>query len=394
MRTRLIATLLTLLCSRFAAAAFPTFKAQELSEKVTVGYAVLLIDINGDKKPDIVVADSKRVIWFENPDWKMHTILEGQTLPDNVALAPLERDGKILLFLAAGWKGYNTHDTSTLQWLEPGSDVAEPWTMHPIPFDQVALHRIHLAMVDGKPLLITAPLLGRGASAKANWLEANPKLFAYDIPANPAKGPWNPKLVTDAFPVTHNFTPVDLDGDGKTGILLASYDGLSLLRPESDGGWKATKIGAGEQGNPNASRGSSEAKLGHTAPGERFIATIEPWHGNEVVVYSPPSNGDSLWTRKVIDSTLKEGHGVWLANLSGTGDDIITCARGGKPGEGRGVFVFTAGADGNWTKHVIDDQDMAGEDLAAADLNGDGKIDIVAVGRATHNVRIYWNQGN
>jgi hypothetical protein len=32
------------------------------------------------------------------------------------------------------------------------------------------------------------------------------------------------------------------------------------------------------------------------------------------------------------------------------------------------------------------------EDLAAADLDNDGRPDIVAVGRATHNVRIYWNR--
>jgi hypothetical protein len=56
------------------------------------------------------------------------------------------------------------------------------------------------------------------------------------------------------------------------------------------------------------------------------------------------------------------------------------------------VFVYTPNDDGGWQKHVIDDKDMAAEDLAAADLNGDGRIDIVAVGRATHNVRIYWNQ--
>lgn len=29
----------------------------------------------------------------------------------------------------------------------------------------------------------------------------------------------------------------------------------------------------------------------------------------------------------------------------------------------------------------------------AADLNGDGRIDLVAGGRETHNVRIYWNRG-
>lgn len=36
---------------------------------------------------------------------------------------------------------------------------------------------------------------------------------------------------------------------------------------------------------------------------------------------------------------------------------------------------------------------MATEDLAVADLNGDKRLDIVASGRATRNVRIYWNEG-
>ena len=28
----------------------------------------------------------------------------------------------------------------------------------------------------------------------------------------------------------------------------------------------------------------------------------------------------------------------------------------------------------------------------AADLDGDGRLDIVAGGRSTHNVKIYWNR--
>jgi hypothetical protein len=31
--------------------------------------------------------------------------------------------------------------------------------------------------------------------------------------------------------------------------------------------------------------------------------------------------------------------------------------------------------------------------MTCGDLNGDGRVDIVAVGRATKNVRIYWNEG-
>jgi hypothetical protein len=33
------------------------------------------------------------------------------------------------------------------------------------------------------------------------------------------------------------------------------------------------------------------------------------------------------------------------------------------------------------------------EDLTAADLDGDGRIDLIAVGRKTKNLRVYWNEG-
>ena len=65
---------------------FANFRMVELPEKIGVGYAVLLVDVNGDGKKDIVVVDQKRVIWFENPTWKMHTIIQGLTKPDNVCI--------------------------------------------------------------------------------------------------------------------------------------------------------------------------------------------------------------------------------------------------------------------------------------------------------------------
>jgi hypothetical protein len=43
-------------------------------------------------------------------------------------------------------------------------------------------------------------------------------------------------------------------------------------------------------------------------------------------------------------------------------------------------------------KTLIDDGGMATEDLMVGDFNRDGLPDIVASGRATHNLKIYWNE--
>lgn len=58
-----------------------------------------------------------------------------------------------------------------------------------------------------------------------------------------------------------------------------------------------------------------------------------------------------------------------------------------------GVVVYKRASDGSWTKSMVDDGGMAAEDLAVADLNGDGRLEIIAAGRATANVKIYWNEG-
>jgi hypothetical protein len=142
-------------------------------------------------------------------------------------------------------------------------------------------------------------------------------------------------------------------------------------------------------------------------PFQWVYATIEPWHGNQVVIHTTqkdarPSFTDAdrwLSVRHVIDDQLKWGHAVWCADLDGDKhDEIIIGVRDDKsekPGERRGVRLYKALNDQGpkWARHILDDGGIAVEDLAAADLDGDGRIDIVAVGRQTHNIRIYWNKG-
>src|SRR5262249_3188981 len=162
-----------------------------------------------------------------------------------------------------------------------------------------------------------------------------------------------------------------------------SYEGVNLITGK-DGKWSRTHIGAGNQDNPKSNRGASEIKQGRLKSGKKFIATIEPWHGNQVVVYTEPTTG-TMWDRRVIDEELKGGHAVSVADLDGDGsDELIIGVRddGGKVKKGVRVYKATDDIGSKWSRQIVDDGGVAVEDLACIDLDGDGKIDIVAVGRA------------
>src|SRR4029078_3750535 len=80
-----------------APAAHIPSRDQNLPTKLTVGYAVRLLDMNDDKRLDIAIVDSDRILWLENPNWNEHVIIPpGQTAKDNVCFAPydIDRDGR------------------------------------------------------------------------------------------------------------------------------------------------------------------------------------------------------------------------------------------------------------------------------------------------------------
>ena len=183
MRLFPLLSLLLFLTSPAIAADFPKFKTQEIDAGLKIGYAVFIADINGDKKPDIVVVDQHKVVWYENPgrqgaDWKKRIILDGKTLPDNVCAAAVDIDGDGLpeIVLGSDWKPFNTSKTPQLSWLERGKSLDDEWTMYPIPCDEPTIHRVRVIedVRDGKPRIISVPLMGREATAKENWMDSRP----------------------------------------------------------------------------------------------------------------------------------------------------------------------------------------------------------------------------
>jgi hypothetical protein len=359
-----------------------TFETQQIRDGFGVGYAVTTADVNGDRKPDILAINGTQLVWFENPSWEMRVALDGQTPKDNVTFAPrdIDRDGRLDVALGAAWNPKDTLGGGTLHWVSPRGP-GEPWTLRDIT-SEPTLHRIRWANVDGAgdPELIVVPLHGRG-TAPPEWNGVGPRILVLRVPKDPARDPWPIEVAEDTLHIVHNFAVVDFDGDGDDELVAASREGVHLLDRGRDGAWTRTRIGEGPAG---------EVKIGRFG-GRRILATIEPWHANGLVVYREPATAPrSLWAREVIDDTLTGGHAVGWADFDGDGDDELV---GGWRDKEGGLAVYRLSRDGTPpAKRMIDAGGMAAEDLTVADLDADGRPDIVASGRRTANVRIYWNR--
>ena len=152
-------------------------------------------------------------------------------------------------------------------------------------------------------------------------------------------------------------------------------------------------LAAGDQDSKPA-RGSSEIGVGKVG-GRRFLATIEPWHGDKVVVYLEPGSKaerSKLWERRVIDSSFRDGHALACADLDGDGNDEIVAGFRG-PGTSLYVYYATDSSGTKWERQQLD-TDMAASGVVVADLNSDSRPDVIAIGASTGNVKWYENAGN
>jgi hypothetical protein len=376
------------------AADVPQFEAIEIDPHVAelCCYAVTLADVDGDKKTDIVAVTESRVVWYHNPDWKQRVIIDNQTERDNVCIAPhdVDGDGQVDFALGAGW--LNNKNLGTIYWLSRGKTLDDRWSVHSIGRESWT-HRMRWGDIlgTGKPQLVVSPL--------NKTTGAGVRLQAFEIPKEPKTDPWRATLLDGELNAMHNHWMGDLDGDGKTDVITASQEGICLIRRDDKGAIIKQKLGDGAPG-PDApqQRGAGEIKVGKFKGGVPFIVTVEPMHGNTIVVYTQPAAGEKLWTRHVVDDTLKRGHAVGVADVDHDGSDELVIGHSDEgTGEiaGPGVYVYDAAdsSGAKWAKHVVDIGGIATEDLAVDDLNGDGWPDIVACGRATLNVKLYLNKG-
>jgi hypothetical protein len=373
---------------------FVSFQKTIIDRQFSGGYGLTLADIDGDGLTDIVALamTPARLHWYKNPTWERYEIATATEANVDVAAYDINRDGYTDLVLASAFNLRDANSGGLVHWLEnPGNaTVNQQWQMHLI--DQLPTsHRLRWGDFngDGRRQLINLPIIGAGAQAPT--YRGGAELTVYNIPSNPRSSPWGSAVLDRSLEMAHGLTIMDWDGDGRDDVLTASFNGVDLFQLASRGRFVDRTTLAAAAAGERPAIGASEVAIGISGrPERRFMATIEPWHGNEVVVYRPTSDGSGSFSREVIFSEISGGHALAVADLDNDGFDEIIVGGRGSP---YSLLIFRYNPETReWRRRSLDN-DVAVSGLVIADLTGNGFKDIVVTGSTTANVVLYRNAG-
>ncbi|MBP9224376.1 MAG: VCBS repeat-containing protein [Verrucomicrobiales bacterium] len=362
-------------------AAPPRFEAAVVDANVEIGYGLAIGDVDGDGKQDIILADKREISWFRNPDWKEFSLARNLTLRDNVcvAAADLDGDGKVEIAVGAQWNPGETtkpEDSGAVFFLARPEQSDQPWTPVPL-FHDPTTHRMRW-IPDGKggQTLVVLPLHGIGNIKGAGENFVNVRAYRVDPKKATESTAWTHQVLGAKLHVAHNF-------DDRDGILYLG--GAEGIVEESIASGVSTPLITVENSSP-PTRG-----VGEVRKGSDFLTAIEPFHGNDLVVYQKPEGKDT-WERTLLTDTLNQGHALAVGDIDGDGNEDIIAGWRNPDTEGHvGIKAFLQQGE-RWEPLWVTNDLVATEDLKVVDLNGDGRLDIVAAGRSTGNLVIFWNR--
>ncbi len=298
---------LILLFTTLSFAQKPNFEAQTIDSQISIGYGIAIGDVDGDKKPDILLADQKQFVWYRNGDWKRFVMAENLTERDNVCIAArdIDGDGKVEVAVGANWNPSETNDLSksgSVHYLIAPKDRTQKWEAVKL-HHEVTIHRMKWVKLDKKRFqLIVVPLHGLG---NKNGEGKGVKIWAYDVPKN-IKTEWKRMLVDSSLHMTHNFEILE----GKIArIAVGSKEGIRTFSFEKNKWDKTPEKIYNSTGELKYLPFKEFAKDSGIYLFPYYPVIISPMHGNKLITF------DVNHQEILLTDNLNQGHALATADF-------------------------------------------------------------------------------
>lgn len=326
----------------------------------------LLADIDGDGHTDIVIgskAGEVNLWWYKNPSWERYPMAVAPNLEAGGVVLDINRDGRPDIVAGMQYGGRE------LYWFENPPDPTKRWTKRIIENRFQKYHDQTAGDLDGDgelEILFASQQSG--------------VIAYYDIPSDPTRSPWpedHCHILADDMPNIEGLVIADLDDDG----VAEAIAGPNLFRRGRGGrwtrtplldGWVMTRVAVGDLD----ADGELEIVLseGESEPGRLGIYKL--------------STGEL----RILNEGLFHPHSLEVQDFTGDGRlDIFVGEMGlGKNLHPRLILYRNLGDE---FEEIVFHEGTPVHEAKAADLNGDGKPEIV--GKPYHperHVDIWWNE--
>ncbi len=221
---------------------------------------------------------------------------------------------------------------------------------------------------------VVADFLGTGRPQLMFWNQGARKLFLAPIPDDPHRAETWPLIeILDTSHVTtaikqEGMAACDVDGDGQIDLLAGIY------WFKHRGGHRFEPIQVADQ--------PGRIVAGHFQPGMVAQIALAPGDGDGPLWFiecqGDPTDAQSWKRRRLLDRVVRSGHTLAAADINGDGHLDLFCAEMHTPGPAEACTAWILYGDGQGNFHTEQlSVGIGNHDSRVADVDGDGRLDIV-----------------
>ena len=261
-----------------------------------------------------------------------------------------------------------------LAWYENNNGDASSWTATDIATNADSARSVFATDMDGD---------GDMDILSASW---DDDTIAWYENNNGDASSWTATDIATNANGAYSVFAADMDGDGDMDIVSASYNDDTIAWYENNNGdgssWTATDIAT----NANGAQSVYAADM----DGDGDLDIVSASHLDDTIAWYENNNGDaSSWTATDIATSADGAFSVFAADMDGDGDTDIVSA---SPFDDTIAWYENNGAvDPTWTASDIATSADSAQSVYAADMDGDGDLDIVSASHDDDTIAWYEN---